>query len=171
MKQQFQFGALGALLEYDIDLIITPDPLQHPHISYQSVFDYEHVLVVSDDSHSAKRSFIEPLDLVNETLITYPVEKSRLDIFSRFLTPAGAGIRKHKIIEATEIMLQLVAANRGVAALPRWLVEELEEDSNINAVSLGEAKMMKSIYLGVRNNEPMPDYMTGFQNIAQEVTL
>lgn len=171
VKQQFQFGALGALLEYDIDLIITPDPLQHPHISYQSVFDYEHVLVVSDDSHLAKRSFIEPLDLVNETLITYPVEKSRLDIFSRFLTPAGAGIRKHKIIEATEIMLQLVAANRGVAALPRWLVEELEEDSNIHAVSLGEAKMMKSIYLGVRNNEPMPDYMTGFQNIAQEVTL
>lgn len=171
VKQQFQFGALGALLEYDIDLIITPDPLHHPHISYQSVFDYEHVLVVSNDSPLAKRAFIEPLDLVNETLITYPVEKSRLDIFSRFLTPAGAGVRKHKIIEATEIMLQLVAAHRGVAALPRWLVEELDDELNIQAVSLGEAKMMKSIYLGVRNNEPTPDYITGFRNIAQEVTL
>ena len=47
VKQEFQFGALGALLSYEIDLLITPDPLFKPRIEYIPVFDYEHRLVVS----------------------------------------------------------------------------------------------------------------------------
>lgn len=39
----------------------------------------------------------------------------RLDIYSMFLTPAGITSRRHKAIEATDIMLQRVAGGRGVA--------------------------------------------------------
>jgi LysR family transcriptional regulator for metE and metH len=34
VKQEFQFGALGALLSYEIDVLITPDPLFKPKIDY-----------------------------------------------------------------------------------------------------------------------------------------
>lgn len=167
VKQQFQFGALGALLEYEIDMIITPDPLQHGDIEYQAVFDYEHVLVVPSASPLASMPFVKPEDLAGQTLITYPVEPSRLDIFTRFLIPAGVGLKRHKIIETTEIMLQMVAANRGIAALPKWLVESFKAELEITGVSLGESKIMKSIYLGTRSAEQAPDYLLHFKNLAR----
>ena len=171
VKQQFQFGALGALLEYEIDMLITPDPLLHKHINYQAVFDYEHVLVVPADSALASLGFIRPTDLADETLITYPVEASRLDIFTRFLTPAGVSPKRHKIIETTEIMLQMVEASRGVAALPRWLVESFQDELDIKWVSLGNAKIMKSICLGTRNKEKAPEYIDHFKALATRVSF
>ncbi|MBT0587652.1 LysR family transcriptional regulator [Alteromonas oceanisediminis] len=167
VRQQFQFSALGALLEFDIDLIITPDPLHHEQIDYQPVFDYEHVLAVSAHAKLADRAFVEPMDLRDETLITYPVEQSRLDIFSRFLTPVGGSVKRHKIIETTEIMLHMVAANRGVAALPRWLVNQYAPVIPIKAVSLGEHGIQKSIYLGTRKHGDNPPFLQAFTSLAK----
>lgn len=167
VRQKFQFGGLGALLGYDIDLLITPDPLFHHGVNYEAVFDYEHVLVVSGQSNLAKFDVVQPHQLHQHVLITYPVEPSRLDVFSQFLTPAGASVKQHKIIETTEIMLQMVASNRGVAALPRWLVEEYQQQLDIIPLSLGEAGIHKSIHLGIRANESAPDYLHTFVKLAK----
>ena len=67
---------------------------------------------------------MKPEQLREEVLITYPVDPVRLDVFTLFLTPAGVTPRALKVLESTDLMLQMVAGNRGVAALPRWLVEE-----------------------------------------------
>lgn len=166
VKQAFQFGGLKALLGYEIDLLITPDPLHHDSISYQAVFDYEHVLVVSGKSDFAHQKIIYPGQLSQQTLITYPVEPSRLDIFSLFLTPAGARVKEHKIIETTEIMLQMVAANRGIAALPKWLVEEYQCQMDLVPLKLSDQGIQKSIHLGFRANEPTPAYFQKFIELA-----
>jgi hypothetical protein len=36
VRQEFQFGALGALLSYEIDIITTPDPLYKNNVEYLS---------------------------------------------------------------------------------------------------------------------------------------
>ncbi|MCA3811804.1 MAG: LysR family transcriptional regulator, partial [Burkholderia sp.] len=46
VKQRFQFGGIGALFGYDIDVLVTPDPLNKPGLRFDPVFDYEQVLVV-----------------------------------------------------------------------------------------------------------------------------
>ena len=46
VKQRFQFGGIGALFGYDIDMLVTPDPLNKPGLRFEPVFDYEQVLVV-----------------------------------------------------------------------------------------------------------------------------
>jgi LysR family transcriptional regulator for metE and metH len=60
VKQAFQFGALGALLSYEIDVLITPDPLFKPQIEYIPVFDYEHRLVVPLSHPLAKGGQVMP---------------------------------------------------------------------------------------------------------------
>jgi len=40
VKQKFQFGGIGALFGYEIDLLVTPDPLFKPGLKFESVFDY-----------------------------------------------------------------------------------------------------------------------------------
>ncbi|QGZ65570.1 type 2 periplasmic-binding domain-containing protein [Paraburkholderia acidisoli] len=58
---------------------------------------------------------IEPQDRLDEKLITVPVNKERLDIYTRFLLPAQCTPNFHRTAEQIELMLQLVAARRGVA--------------------------------------------------------
>src|SRR5690606_25266823 len=124
VKQKFQFGGIGALLEYEIDVLVTPDPVHEPSLHFEPVFDYEQVLVVGRGHRLARAPFVQPAELAREVLITYPVTLERLDIYALFLMPAGVAPRAHKTIETTDIILQMVASGRGVAALPRWLVNE-----------------------------------------------
>jgi LysR family transcriptional regulator for metE and metH len=161
VKQKFQFGGMGALFGYEIDILVTPDPLYKPGLRYVPVFDYEQVLVVSRQHPLAAEKSVTPAQLGQEVLITYPVAIERLDIYNQFLMPAGISPRRHKIIETTDIMLQMVASGRGVAALPRWLVDEYADDMDITAVKLGDG-IAKQIHLGMRESEVETDYLKAF---------
>ena len=167
--QAFQFGGMGALRGYEIDLLVTPDPLHKPGVEFIPVFDYEHQLVVASDHALSQQDHVEPQQLQKETLITYPVEPERLDIFSRFLNPAGCSVRKHKIIETTEIMLQMVAAHRGVAALPGWLIKEYQAKLNIVGIPFGSSGIHKHIYLGIRDNDKNVEYIQDFIQLAKQL--
>jgi len=167
VKQKFQFGGIGALFAHEIDLLVTPDPLRKKSLYFEPVFDYEQVLVVSSDHPLAEKDRVAPQDLGEEVLFTYPVSRDRLDIYTCFLTPAGRTVRKQKVVESTDIMLQMVACGRGVAALPRWLVEELSEKYPVRAVRLGSRGVQKQIFLGVRRTEIEVDYLNAFMELAR----
>ncbi len=168
VKQQFQFGGIGALLGYEIDLLVTPDPLYKHGLHFEPVFDYEQVLVVRRGHLLARATHARPAQLADEVLITYPVEPERLDIFSQFLTPAGIAPRRHKRIETTDIMLQMVASGRGVAALPRWLVQEYAATHDVVPVRLGPRGVAKQIHLGARVADLETDYVRAFIELARQ---
>jgi LysR family transcriptional regulator for metE and metH len=167
VRQRFQFGGVGALLGFDIDVLVTPDPLYVSGLEYLPVFDYEHVLVVARSHPLATQVYVEPQQLSGENIITYPVEPSRLDIFSQFCTPAGVAVKKHTQIETTEILLQMVASERGVAALPKWLVKDNQQTLDIVPLRLGKKGIFKTINLGTRINEVRPAYLTHFIEMAR----
>jgi LysR family transcriptional regulator for metE and metH len=167
VKQKFQFGGIGALFGHEIDLLVTPDPLYKSGLRWEPVFAYEQVLVVSRQHALAAAGFVRPEQLGKEVLITYPVAVERLDIYSQFLMPAGVSPRRHKIIETTDIMLQMVASGRGVAALPRWLVEEYAGSMDITALRLGKNGIDKQIFLGMRAAEVETGYLSAFIDLAR----
>ncbi|WJJ94914.1 LysR family transcriptional regulator [Neopusillimonas aromaticivorans] len=162
VKQKFQFGGIGALFGYEIDLLVTPDPLDKPGLIFEPVFDFEQVLVVASTHKLAKEEYVKPKQLTNEVLVSYPVPPERLDIYSMFLTPAGIIPKRHKPIETTDIMLQMVASGRGVAALPRWLVLEYADKMDVVPVRLGKHGIAKQIFLGVREADVEIDYLRAF---------
>jgi LysR family transcriptional regulator, regulator for metE and metH len=162
VKQKFRFGGIGALVDHEIDLLVTPDPVNRPGLTFEPVFDYEQVLVVARNHPLAKLKFVEPEQLAAEVLITYPVAVERLDVFTHFLAPAGITPGGHKTIESTDLILQLVASGRGVAALPRWLVEEYSDKLAIAAVRLGKRGVPKQIHLGLRRADVNIGYVSAF---------
>lgn len=167
VKQKFQFGGIGALFGYEIDMLVTPDPLHKPGLHFEPVFDYEQVLVVPFDHPLAGAAHVKPKHLTNEVLITYPVPTDRLDIYTQFLMPAGIAPNRHKTIETTDIMMQMVASGRGVAALPRWLVQEYARRMDVVAVRLGPKGIGKQIHLGVREADTNIDYLQAFIELAR----
>jgi LysR family transcriptional regulator, regulator for metE and metH len=167
VKQKFQFGGIGALFGYEIDVLVTPDPLYRNGLHFEPVFDYEQVLVVGPAHPLREARYVRPEQLSGEILITYPVAIDRLDIYTQFLTPAGISPKRHKPIETTDIMLQMVASGRGVAALPRWLVEEYAEKLDVTPVRLGKQGVPKQIFLGIRDADVDIDYVRAFMGMAR----
>lgn len=167
VKQKFQFGGVGALLGYDIDLLVTPDPFYKTGLCFEPVFDYEQVLVVPQNHVLAGRQFIKAEELRDQILLTYPVAPDRLDIYTQFLNPAGVVPKHHKTSETTDIMLQMVASGRGVAALPRWLAEEYCRKLPLAVVRLGQGGIAKQIYLGTRKSDCDIEYLRAFINLAR----
>lgn len=165
--QQFQFGGMAALFNHEIDILVTPDPLKRPGVVFEPVFDYEQVLAVASIHPLAKRRYLKPSELAEETLFSYPVDTTRLDIYTRFLSPAQCAPRKHKTVESTDIMLQLVAAGRGVAALPGWLVAEYTHQLPLAAVRLGAKGIAKQIHLGVRGADRDDRHIAAFLELAR----
>jgi LysR family transcriptional regulator for metE and metH len=131
---RFQFSGLEGLLNRHIDLLITPDKLEHSSLAFDTLFEYELMLLVSNSNPLANESWIRPEQLVQECLITFPVEAERLDILTLFLWPAAVRAIKHKQIESFEIMLQMVAYNRGICALPDWLAAKVCSELPLKAL-------------------------------------
>ncbi|MEM9025539.1 MAG: LysR family transcriptional regulator [Verrucomicrobiota bacterium] len=167
VKQAFQFGGIGALFAHEIDLLVTPDPYYKKGLNFEPVFDYEQVLVVGADHPLKDEEYIIPRQLGDSVLFTYPVSPERLDIYTHFLTPSGMTVRKQKEVETTDMMLQLVACGRGVAALPRWLVEDYAEKYPVFSVRLGKNGVAKQIFLGTRTEDVEIDYLEAFLEMAR----
>ncbi|NRA68080.1 MAG: LysR family transcriptional regulator [Pseudobacteriovorax sp.] len=172
VNQKFAFGGVEALYNQDIDVLITPDPLKKlKGLVFEPVFDYEQVLVVNDSHPLHNQDHIVPKQLANEVLITYPVPVERLDVFSLFLTPSGILPKQHKLMETTEMMLQMVACGRGVAALPRWLVIEQQDHFPLVPVKLGKHGIKKKLHLGMRKRDIDIDYIASFIELSRLIQI
>lgn len=167
VTQKFQFGGLAALFNYEIDLLVTPDPVLKEGVVFTPVFPYEQVLVVNEQHPFATLDWVAPEQIIDQTLYTYPVSIERLDIYQQFLLPANCLPKKHKPLEATEMMLQMVATNRGVATLPLWLVKEYQKTFPINAVRLGKNGIHKHIHVGVRSSDTDDTHLQAFIEVVK----
>lgn len=168
LRTAFPLNGISALENYEIDLLITPDPVELPGLLYVPVFDYELVLGVHEDHPLAVRDAALPKDLIDEELITYPVSFERLDVYTQFLVPGRCRPRRHRTAETTDLMLQLVAARRGVSVIPDWLLKEEGDGLPIRAVRLGTEGIQKCIHLGVRSGEQDISYVAGFLRMAHQ---
>lgn len=163
----FNFDALPALAQSNLDLVITSDPVPMEGISYQPLFRYESLLAIAKDHPLAQQTFIVPEDLATATLITYPVERQRLDIFKHFLQPAKIEPTSIRTAELTAMMVQLVASQRGVSALPNWALDEYLDKNYLSARPLGEAGVWCTLYAAVREEQLDSAYMQDFLKIAR----
>ncbi len=124
-KSGVTFDPQPSLQQGELDLVMTSDILPRSGLHYSPMFDFEVRLVLAPDHPLAAKTRITPEDLATETLLIYPVQRSRLDIWRHFLQPAGISPQL-KSVDNTLLLIQMVAARMGIAALPHWVVETVE---------------------------------------------
>jgi LysR family transcriptional regulator for metE and metH len=120
----FSFAPLPALARGDLDVVITSDPDPLEPVVYMPLFAYELVLAVSSQGALDGTDRIRPEDLADQVLITYPVDRARLDVYTAFLDPAGVEPAAVRTAELTPQLVEQVARRRGVAARPRRARDE-----------------------------------------------
>lgn len=165
--QKFQFSGLEGLLNHHIDVLITPDLIKKDKITYETLAEYQLVLVVSSSHPLAKAKKITPEQLSNEILLTFPVSPERLDILTHFLTPAHIIPRMLKPIESLEIMLHMTALERGVCVLPEWLADLKLKSHNLKKIRIGEIGLNQKLYLALRDSDRNIPYIRKFVAVGQ----
>ena len=145
------FGALPALVREEVDLVVSSDPEEIDGVTFTPLFDYEPRFVAAANHPLATKPFIEAEDFRAEVLITYPVERARLDVFTGLLTPAKVEPRAIRQVELTAVILLLVASGRGVAVLPDWVLREVKYSSDYVTRPLTETGMTKRLYAATRD--------------------
>ncbi|WP_341366575.1 LysR family transcriptional regulator [Yoonia sp. BS5-3] len=162
------FDALPALRKEEVDLVVTSDPEPSPDTDYTPLFDYEPVFVASSTHPLAQKDFVEAADFRGETLITYPVEPARLDVFSQLLTPARIEPAAVRQVELTAVILLLVASNRGVAVLPDWVVRQVRYNSDYVTRPLTADGITRRLYAATRSDETSLPFMAHLTRLARQ---
>ncbi len=162
------FDALPALKRELVDLVISSDPEALPETDFTPLFDYEPVFVASAAHPLAEKKFIEAADFRGQTLITYPVERSRLDVFTELLTPAKVEPAAIRQVELTAVILLLVASNRGVAVLPDWVVRQVHYNSDYVTRPLTETGVTRRLYAATRAEDTARPYMAHLIRLARQ---
>jgi LysR family transcriptional regulator for metE and metH len=150
IRPGLQFEALPALLREEVDLVVSSDPESLSGVDFSPLFDYEPVFVCAADHPLAAKPFIEAEDFADQTLITYPVDRARLDVFSQVLFPAGVEPKSIRQVELSAVILLLVASGRGVSVLPDWVVRDVGRDSSIVTRPLTEDGVTRRLFAATR---------------------
>ena len=149
----------------EFDLLITSDPIALKDIEYLPIFEYESRLVLSTTHPLVSVEQITVQQLAEEILITYPVDKHRLDIISQVFIPSNMMPSHIRTTELTQMLIQLVASGRGIAALPDWVVDAYEQKGWVTSRRLGcvtPEGLRRTLYAGFRADEKHKDYFEGF---------
>ena len=161
------FDALPALIKEEVDLVISSDPEDLTGIEFVELFDYAPVFVAASNHPLAQKAYIEAQDFEGQTLITYPVEHSRLDVFSQLLIPANVAPVAVRQAELTAVILLLVASNRGVSVLPDWVVREVKYSNDYVTRPLTKKGLKRRLYAAVRSEDRDKPYMEKLISLAR----
>jgi LysR family transcriptional regulator for metE and metH len=161
------FDALPALEREEVDMVISSDPEDDPDIAFSPLFDYEAVFVAAKAHPLAAKTYVEAADFADQTLITYPVDREKLDVFSQLLVPAGIVPRAVRQVELTAVILMLVASNRGVAVLPDWVVRQVRTHPDYVTRPLTQHGVTRRLYAATRAGDLDKPYMAHFLRLAR----
>ena len=165
------FTALPALIRGDADMVISSDPEDIPGVVFEPLFDYQPLMAVARDHPLASRPFVTPADLADQTLITYPMDRARLDVFSQFLTPANIEPARQRTVELTAVALMLVASGRGVAVMPDWVLRREAANPELVLLPLGPQGIRRRLYAAVRSDDLSQPYMAHVLRLSRTEPL
>ncbi|AQS49413.1 LysR family transcriptional regulator [Thioclava sediminum] len=161
------FNALPALSREEVDLVISSDPEKIDGVTFNPLFDYAPTFIAAANSPLAAKPYIEAQDFADQTLITYPIDRGRSDIFTQLLTPARVEPKAVRQVELTAVILMLVASNRGVAVLPDWVLREVKYQPDYITKPVTEHGLTKRLYAATRSEDATQPFMAHFLRLAR----
>lgn len=142
-------NAIEALQQCRLDVVLTTDIRQASAVHYEKVFDMELRLLVSPEHSLAQLHYVVPQQLLTETIFSYPIPAERQDLFRHVINPMQFQGRVKPVEQGSQI-LQLVAANQGIAALPSWMAEPYHNQGLIQSLAINEQGLWLPMYFACR---------------------
>lgn len=157
----FHANPLGLLHDDKAELVIVSERKEEDNVVFHPLFSFEIVGLVSATHPLAQKEYLTPRDFADETLVSYPVPDDMLDVVRQFLRPRGIQ-PKRRTAELTVAILQLVASQRGIAALPEWAVQSYLNSNYVLGKRLGKNGLRGELYAATGAAITRAAYMQDF---------
>jgi LysR family transcriptional regulator for metE and metH len=161
------FDSFPALLREEVDLVISSNPEPLPGVIFNPLFDYQPTFIASSQNPLAAKPMIEAEDFRDQVLITYPVGRDKLDIFTEMLTEARVEPRAQRPVELTAVILMLVGSNRGVAVLPDWVIRDVKSNADYVTRPLAPGTITKRLFAATREEDAAKPFMAHFLKLGR----
>jgi LysR family transcriptional regulator for metE and metH len=152
LDTEIEHHAIEAMLAGELDVVLTTDARLSRQVCYQPLFDLELLAYLAPEHPLARKTWLEPADLRDARLLSYPIPPERQDLFRYFLQKQDFTGERKQVAQASQ-MLQLVAAGEGIAVLPVWLAEPFLSQGLIVTRPLGEQGLKRTMYLASRRGD------------------
>jgi LysR family transcriptional regulator for metE and metH len=133
---------LPVLLRGELELAIVHADVRRRELEYEPLFDDEVIAVVAPGHRFAARRFIAGSDLDGETLLAFGTAGPDALWFRK--TFLGRAVpREIRAVPITEVMMELVKADIGVAVVHRWIAEPQLRSGDVVACRLTRGGLWK----------------------------
>lgn len=161
------FDSFPALLREEVDLVISSNPEVLDGITFHPLFDYHPVFLAASNHPLAQKAFVSAGDFRDQTILHYPVGRDKLDVFTELLTPAKVEPAATRAVELTAVILMLVAAGRGVAVMPDWVLRDVKTHADYITRPLGPGTITKRLFAATRTADAALPYMAHFLRLGR----
>lgn len=161
------FEALPALMREEVDLVISSDPIEEAGMIFNPLFDYQPTVVIAAQNPLAQKAMIAAEDFRDQMLITYPVARDRLDIFTELLAPAKIEPRGTRAVELTAVILMLVGSDRGISVLPDWVLRGVRDNPDYALRPLAPGNITKRLYAATRDEDATKPFIAHFLRLGR----
>lgn len=166
----FHTNPLGLLQQDKAELIIVSERTEDTGVVFNPLFSFEIVGLVAATHLLAQKEYLMPRDFAEETLVSYPVPDDMLDVVRNFLRPKNIQ-PKRRTAELTVAILQLVASQRGIAALPQWAVQGYLNSNYVRGKRLGKKGLRGELYAVTATANTQAAYMQDFLQTLRTVSF
>jgi len=164
----FHADPMKLLNEGKADVVIGSKPTLKRNLHIAPLFRFEILVVLANEHRLRNKRRLVPHDLQGETLITYPVPESRIDLIREVLEPAGLKLER-RTAELTIAIMQLVASRRGIAALPNWGVKNYVDHDYVLAKRIGAGGLWSELYAVAPKGIAGRPYFDDFVKIVRDI--
>ncbi|NND34855.1 MAG: LysR family transcriptional regulator [Saprospiraceae bacterium] len=153
---------IPALLNGELDLVITNLMGESDKIAYRELFWDEQLVVVGEDHPWALKPFISAEDFAEENLIIYygPIEESAL--YQKVLAPKN--IKPKNVIEMqlTEAAIEMIKSGLGIKVMAAWAIKPYLKDHPIKTIPITKSRLYRTWYLAYLRAAGWKDYYDTF---------
>ena len=167
----FQADPVALLHQDRAELAIVSDmDTTETGVTFHPLFSFEIVALLPNGHPLLGKPWLDAQDFAGQALITYPVPDDMLDLVRKVLRPAGV-TPPRRTSELTVAMLQLVASQRGLAALPLWAVKGYLDRGYVASQRIGADGLTGRLHAATPDRIATMPYVTDFVRVMRETSL
>lgn len=156
------------LLQGEIDLAITCDPIVNDKIEYVELFQDEMLALVPESHPWTKKEFVVASDFETENLIIHSEPLSTVTVYQRVLSPASVQPANLTILPLTEASVEMVKADMGVLVMARWALKPYLSHPALRTVRVTPEGLHRQQYAAILNHPERPEYYDFFIKFLKE---
>ena len=172
LKVESKQTPMSQLLSNDLDMCIVTHPSGSDKILTYELFEDELFALVNVEHDLAQKAYLDAFDFADQHLIIHSLPIETVSVYQHFLKPHHVDPKRITAIPMTEVALELIESNMGIACYSKWALKSFKLPESLKFIRLGHNGLKRKHYLAIRSEDQQKQYIREFiDNIKEDSQL